>query len=210
MNIDLLIQARINSTRLPGKILKEANGKPMLWYLLESMRRVPHIREIVVLCPIGDIGKIPAPRFWTGDEHDVAERFVSYCVSHRPDGFARICGDSPLLDWRVVDNLRMMFEETDSFLISNVGGGYPPGQHVEFVDTEFFLDNKDKLDNEHVLPPLYSLAGTSYRRVGIMPPRDSPPMVLDTPDDLKRIKRILEFCDYKPWAQPWSDLQRWA
>lgn len=212
MIIDLLIQARTTSTRLPNKVLLEAGGKPMLHYLFQGMRRVSGIRNIVVLCPTDDMRRFQEIMgfAWAGDEFDVASRFVEYCEEQRPDGFARICADSPLLDWRVVDHMRMLFEETDSFLVSNVGGGVPAGQHVEFVDTEFFLANKGSLDKEHVLPPLYKLAGCSFRRCGVMPPSEHPPMVLDTPEDWKRIQKILEMADYRPWQYPWQDLQRWA
>ena len=215
MTIDLLIQARLGSTRLPRKVLAEVAGKPLIRYLIDGMKHVGGARRVVVLLPRHDNELIDAVRpddVWLGDEHDVASRFVDYLEDEKPDAFVRVCGDSPVLDWRIVAHMLALFDEVRPLLLTNVGGGFPPGQHVEICDTTYFLESADAgwIDREHVLPRLYDRTGAAKRVFGIRPPAETPSLVVDTAADLARMKRVIELADGRPWQYSWRELQQWA
>ena len=210
MNIDILIQARLNSKRFPRKVLAEVGGARLIRYLLTSMAKVTQARHVVVLVPWADKDLIEAVwpwPVWVGDEDDVASRFVEYVENNDCDGFVRVCGDSPLLDWRIVNTMIHLFRTGDRLLVSNVGGGFPHGQQCEVVRSGFFLENKDRLDREHVIPTLYHFTVPWIHR-GRGPVE--PSLVVDTPADFERIKRVIERANYQPWAHPYQELQAWA
>lgn len=213
MNIDILIQARLGSTRFPRKVLAEANGKPLIQYLLHSMALVGGIRNFVVLAPKGDhdlISAVEPDPVWVGDELDVASRFIEYVEHEKPDAFVRVCADSPLLDWLVVSHMVEIFTEADFFMLHNVGdkAGFPAGQHCEIVDSKFFLANKTALDREHVTPTLHFLP--RVRGYAVTPPSPQPGLVVDTPEDFIRIRRVIEMAGGEPWKYTWRELQQWA
>lgn len=215
MIIDIIVQARTGSTRLPGKVLMPIMGRPMIWYTLESLRRVAGRRELLLLIPDGDADLVSAcPNFAslsTGPEHDVAERFLRWVGAYPSDAFVRICGDSPVIDWRLVDQCVKIFKEGTFDLVSNVGGGYPPGQQVEVVGTAFFLANRDRLDREHVTKTFYR-TGTPGEKITVLasPASDEPSLVVDTQEDFDRLTRVIEKAKGKPWEYDWRQLQEFA
>ena len=232
MIIDIIVQARMGSKRLPGKVLMPIMGRPMIEYTLESLLRVSGKRRITVAMPGGPsvLARVVndfaardgfrAVRSVGGDEDDVASRFIDALVSvpgYLPapcagaDGFVRICGDSPVIDWRLVDRCIEVFKETKSHLVSNVGGGFPHGQQVEVIDTAFFLANKDKLNREHVTTTLYSLPNCEKHILLTAPPADGgPSLVVDTLSDFERLTKVIELADGRPWDYGWRDLQDMA
>ena len=209
MNVDILVQARLNSKRFPRKVLAEVGGVPLIRYLLTSMARATQARHVVVLVPWADKELIEAVQpwpVWVGDEDDVASRFVEYVENNDCDGFVRVCGDSPVLDWRVVNAMIHTFRQ-NHHMVSNVGCGFPHGQQCEIVHRDFFLDHRKDLDREHVLPPLYRLAWPKWHRTQ---GPEEPSLVVDTPADFERIKRVIERVNYQPWAHPYQELQALA
>lgn len=203
MKIDIVVQARTGSSRLPGKVLLPIMGRPMIRYTLESLRRCG--QNVVTAIPYDDFRlKAAVDDVYEGPLLNVAERFAGYLRERRPGGFVRICGDSPLIDWRVVNWCVAVFRETKVDILGNFDG-FPAGQHVEVVNTGFFLDNLGKADPEHVTRGLYE-AGNS-RILGIHPSCEFPPMVVDTKEDFDRIARAIDLCDGKPWAYGFREIQ---
>lgn len=214
MKIDIIVQARVTSTRLPGKVLMPIMGRPMIQYTLESLRR----------CNLPIIAAIPgSPEGYDGglgkvcskvkgvtvfnrhpDVEDVRGRFARCVRTFEPDAFVRICGDSPLIDWRVVNWCVDVFRETKVDILGNFDG-FPPGQHVEVVNTEFFLGNLQKADQEHVTKGLYEIGNS--RILGIQPSCAAPSMVVDTQEDFERVSRAIDLCDGKPWAYGFREIQ---
>ena len=203
MKIDIIVQARLDSERLPGKVLMPIMGRPMIQYTLESLRRCRG--RVTTAIPYGS----PTLRSAVGDYYvgpllNVVERFAGCLRERRPDAFVRICGDSPLIDWRVVNWCMDVFRETKPDILGNLDG-YPAGQHVEVVNTEFFLDNIKHADTEHVTKGLYDVG--NKRILGITPSCETPPMVVDTKEDFDRISEAIELCDGKPWAYGFREIQ---
>ena len=203
MKIDIVVQARTGSSRLPGKVLLPIMGRPMIRYTLESLRRCRE--NVVTVIPYDDFKmKAAVDDVYEGPLLNVAERFAGYLRERRPDGFVRICGDSPLIDWRVVNFCMNVFRETKADILGNLDG-FPSGQHAEVVNTEFFLDNLGKASAGHVTKGLYGLGNS--RVLGINPSCVAPSMAVDTQADFDRVSRGIELCDGKPWAYGFREIQ---
>jgi len=166
LNIVAIIQARMGSTRLPGKVMKKILGKPVILWDLDRVSLLKLIDEIVVAIPYGkenDVivdtikeynDKIVTTR---GSEDDVLDRYYQAAVKTDADVVVRITSDCPLIDPVVIDNVIEQFLDNDCDYCSNsLIRTYPRG-----LDTEVFLfkalekawneANKD-YEREHVTP----------------------------------------------------------
>jgi spore coat polysaccharide biosynthesis protein SpsF len=108
----VLIQARMTSTRLPGKILMEVAGRPMLAQLIARLERCRSVDEIVVATttnssddPVVELCRSRGTRVWRGPEHDVLVRFQGAAADARAEVIVRITADCPLIDPLVVDRV---------------------------------------------------------------------------------------------------------
>lgn len=110
-----IIQARMNSTRLPGKVLMDLGGKPLLRHVVDAVRQVKGIDGVIVATGPGN-GAIAAAcdtwgvecwQDWGGKESDVLGRFARVIASMTPAPYyvLRVCGDSPLFDPQSADAL---------------------------------------------------------------------------------------------------------
>ena len=189
MKAHIIIQARMGSTRLPGKVMREVRGKPLLGWLLDRLKTAEIPDRIIVAIPEcdfeGKLGHYLASRrdvdVVSGPEDDVAGRFALVLRFFPCDAFVRICADSPLLDGKIVDNA---LEDTSpgqfGFFSYDV-----PGSSVEVMDSEMFLSALDEMDaeeREHV---------TLYwkRRLSL---------VVDTEEDFQRVAGLIESFDDEP------------
>ena len=105
MDIVAIIQARMGSTRLPGKVLKDICGKPMMYYLLTRLRRVSSLKEIIVATsdkkddyPIVDFCNQMEVKVFCGSENDVLDRYYGAAQKNKAVHIMRITGDCPLID----------------------------------------------------------------------------------------------------------------
>ena len=112
MRVVALVQARMGSTRLPNKVMKEIIGKPMIQLLLERLSKSKEIDEIVIASSIdkkndtldtfvSDLGYVCS----RGSENDVLSRFYSAAKESCADVVVRITGDCPLVDSNLVDQV---------------------------------------------------------------------------------------------------------
>ena len=166
MKVVAIIQARMGSTRLPGKIMKEILGKPVILWDLDRISLSKLIDEIVVAIPYGkenDVivdtikeynDKIVITR---GSENDVLDRYYQAAVQANADVVVRITSDCPLIDPVVIDNVIEHFLDKDCDYCSNsLTRTYPRG-----LDTEVFSfkaletawnEAKKDYEREHVTP----------------------------------------------------------
>src|SRR5579859_1898597 len=112
MRIVATIEARMRSTRLPGKVLRPAAGKPLLELLIERLRRVSRIDQIVVATtdnPADDMIARLAQRLgvgcFRGSEEDVLDRVLRAAQSVAADLIVEITADCPLIDPEVVGHV---------------------------------------------------------------------------------------------------------
>ena len=195
-----IVQARMNSTRLPGKVMMEVKGKPLLGYLLERLQYF----DVVVAVPAKDkkllkylksgefysVGWFP----WDGPEDDVAGRFAAVLDVYKPDTFIRICADSPLLDPALVDAAVTLYEPPYIKIVSPVGC-------VEVCDTAIFLSSLPFLDThgrEHVTTAMKT---RNVVAVGIGKPR----LVVDYRVDFERVAAVIEKMDRPHTEYGWRE-----
>jgi len=166
LNIVAIIQARMGSTRLPGKIMKEILGKPVILWDLDRLSLSKLIDEIVVAIPYGienDVivdtikkynNKIVTTR---GSENDVLDRYYQAALQTNADVVVRITSDCPLIDPVVIDYVIEQFLDNDCDYCSNsLTRTYPRGLDVEVFSFIAFknawIEAQKDYEREHVTP----------------------------------------------------------
>lgn len=112
MNIGIIIQARMGSTRLPGKILKKFyRNDTLLEILLNTLHKVEGVKVIVATSvnPNNDeleqFLRAKSEIVFRGSENDVLDRFIRAADENKLNGIVRICSDNPFMDWHGVAEL---------------------------------------------------------------------------------------------------------
>src|SRR5260221_13418182 len=108
--VDAIIQARINSTRLPGKVLKIIEGKPLLFYVIERLKKAKKVKNIILAIPdtkendiLEKFAKENKITYFRGNENDVLSRFYFAAKQFKSKDILRVCADRPLLDPALID-----------------------------------------------------------------------------------------------------------
>lgn len=114
-----VIQARLNSTRLPRKILLPIAGKSMLQNIVERVQRAKLIDRTIVACPMNDWRTISMHCFagvsgYDGDENDVIGRLLSCAKDFQADAIIRVCADNPCVEPEEIDSLVAKLAEYES------------------------------------------------------------------------------------------------
>jgi len=167
VTLGAIVQVRLSSERLPGKVLADVGGRPMLAYLLERLERVPGLDAVIVATsdhptddPVVDFCQGRGAAWHRGSLRDVSDRFRSVLDRFGLDAFVRVSGDSPLLDPQLVSRAIGMLAAEDAEVVTNVlPRTYPPGQSVEVVRSVAYrralrLIDSDQ-DREHVTRCIY-------------------------------------------------------
>jgi len=112
LKILAIVQARMGSTRLPGKVLKKILGKTVLEHIIERLNYAEKINQIIVATstikendPIDRLARMKGISCFRGDEDDVLNRFYRAALQYKGDIVVRITGDCPLVDPFVVDKI---------------------------------------------------------------------------------------------------------
>lgn len=159
-----IIQARMTSTRLPGKVLEDLGGAPLLGRVVERALRATRINQVGVATtdrasddPVADFCREAGIRCFRGDEHDVLDRYRQAAAAFGGEVIIRLTADCPLLDPAVIDRVIEGFESADFDYASNtVKPTFPDG-----LDTEVFTrraletawrDAALPSEREHVTP----------------------------------------------------------
>lgn len=159
-----IVQARIGSTRLPGKVIADVAGRPMLLQVVERVSRSKLICKVVVATsenaaddPIAALCRKEGISCFRGSEEDVLDRYYNAAKEHLADVVVRITADCPLIDPAVIDKVVSRFLENDFDYVSNtIRYTYPDG-----LDTEVFsfsalerawAEAGKQSEREHVTP----------------------------------------------------------
>ncbi|MGB8013856.1 MAG: aminotransferase class III-fold pyridoxal phosphate-dependent enzyme [Terriglobales bacterium] len=163
-----IIQARMGSTRLPGKSLAEIEGRPMLWHVVQRVKRATLVDRVVVatsLAPADDaienMCRENDVRCYRGSENDVLDRFYGAARGEKASEVVRITADCPLIDPEVIDRVVRRFQRGDLDYASNaMVRSYPDGLDTEifsFAALERAWHEAGKAsEREHVTPYLRS------------------------------------------------------
>ncbi len=207
MKIIATIEARMTSSRLPGKVLLQAAEKPMLEHLVNRLRAVPSLDGIVLATTINktdneleEFSKKIGIGCYRGSENDVMTRVIGAAESAGADIVVEITGDCPIIDPQLVEQTIRVFNANQADYVSNGHiRSYPDG-----MDTQVFrlktlkrsaTMTDDILDHEHVTlhirnhPELFSKLNL------VAPPETHWPelgLTLDEPNDYELLKKIIE------------------
>lgn len=199
-----LIQARMSSSRFPGKVLADLGGRPMIEYMRSrvlSSRRIDKVVVVTSTDPSDDalaeaMGAMGA-EVWRGSLDDVLSRFVTAADAFGGDVIVRLTGDCPLIDPAVIDAVIGLRETTGADYCSNVAPPtFPDGLDVECF-TRAALDRagaeaRSAPEREHVTLWMRSgEAGLKLANHECIVDASALRWTVDYPDDLEVIRRIV-------------------
>lgn len=216
--VAVVVQARLNSSRLPHKALLNLCGKPLLAYTLEAMREIPAERYILACdyTSAADFAPLAEQFHYTlisGSETDVLGRFCSvvkqFETSLRPiTTIIRATGDNPFLFTEAAEASVQRFVELgepDYFTYT----GLPHGSGVEIIKAKSLLTAErltdDAYDHEHVGPALYRHTDTFICVKETAPLRWYAPHLrttVDTQDDFNRAELMMQYLQREKTAMP--------
>ena len=213
MKIVAFILARMDSDRLPGKVLLDVHGKPILQYLYDRITSASLVDDIVIttstnnkdnciekFCSINNIS------LFRGAEFDVLDRLSCAVSEYCADIGVVIYGDCPLLCPQIVDNMIENFLKNDGeydFVCNSLETTYPPGMEVE-VFSKDSIQLADKLaDTEEVREHATLFIRQNHDLFNIMnitaPKKFNYPdmeIELDTKEDFEVISEVLKHFKY--------------
>lgn len=201
----IVIQARTGSQRLPGKVLADLCGRPVLAWLLDRLAPSERAAGLLVATttlpqdePVAELCESRGVAVVRGHPTDVLARYAAAARSLEADAIVRISADCPLIDHVVADTVIAAFERSDADLVQNHREpGWPFGSATEAMTaaclfridaeakeasqrehvTTYAYDNPDRFSIEYVAPPA-ELRGPELR------------LCIDTAEDLERLREL--------------------
>lgn len=210
MNVVATIQARVGSTRLPGKVLKKINDKPMLLYQIERVRRSRLLDDIVVATStnpldnaIVELCRNNGVRCFRGSENDVLSRIASAIQEFNIDIHVELFGDCPLPDAHLIDEVigyYLKFRNTYDYVSNSIKTTYPPGQEVAVYRGSALLEADAVVSKSDPLREHCSLNITRLNDRFRICNLEAPPyyhypdiyLEVDTPEDLEFISLVID------------------
>lgn len=197
----------MTSTRLPGKVLKEVLGKPLLEYQIERLRQVRLADELIIATttndtdqPIIDLCERLEAAYYRGSGEDVLSRYYEAATQFGADVVVRVTSDCPLIDPGVMDEVISLYinnRDKYDYVSNTLERTYPRGLDTEVFSMtaleKAYKEAGEQPDREHVTHYMYrrpeefrlansrSAADYSHHR-----------WTVDTPEDFELIKRILQ------------------
>ena len=166
----IIVQARMTSTRLPGKVLMDLAGRPMLAQQLRRLKRCASVDEIVVATTVlpsddavADLAGRESVRWFRGDEQDVLSRYAGAAREAHADVVIRVTADCPLISPEVVDRVideLLAHRDACDYASNTLERTYPRGLDTEALFADV-LDRANRLATsaaarEHVTPLIYA------------------------------------------------------
>lgn len=207
MKIVAIIEARMGSSRLPGKVLLPAMGRPLLAHLTSRLKAVPSIDEIVLATTVNmaddalvDFAEKDGIKVFRGSEEDVMSRVIGAAESAQADVVVEITGDCPIIDPDLVEQTIRVFKRNNAAYCANSFiSSYPDGMDTQVMTLgalkKSFTMTDDPLDREHVsrhivnnpqlFPHVYLIAPPSLHWPGLG-------LTLDEPADYELIRTLIE------------------
>ncbi len=165
-----IVQARMGSTRLPGKVLIDIQGKPLLEHVIERLRDSRFIDQIIIATTgnegdraIIEFAQSNGLSYYVGSEDDVLDRFYQAAKKFCTDTIVRITPDDPFKDTEVIDKVIGYYLENKDKLdyVSNtIKPTYPEGLDVEVFSFEalekVWQEARKASEREHVTPYIWN------------------------------------------------------
>lgn len=207
-NFSIIVEARHNSKRLPGKVMLRVKKKPILWHLVRRLKKCKQINKIIIATSVSQMdneiekfAKNNNLMFFRGSENNVTQRVYEAAKKNKLKNIVRITGDCPLVDPNMIDHYVELFKKNKfDFLTNSHYRSYPDGMDIEIFKFDALKKAmkliKSKKDKEHTTyilrkyPKIFktfhyiSPRNTFYPTLGL---------TLDEKNDFKLIKIILEY-----------------
>jgi len=201
----VIIQARYNSTRFAGKVLKKINNKTILEILIKRLSRSKHVSNIIVACSknkkdlaIVNICKKLGINYFAGSEDDILDRFYKAAKKYKAENIVRITADCPLIDPKIVDDVISNFFSNNADYASNTNPPtFPDGFDVEvfkfIVLKETYIKARKSTDREHVTP--FIINNNKFKKFNLKNLIDysSLRLTLDEKEDFILIAKIIKY-----------------
>lgn len=206
LSIVIIVQARMGSTRLPGKVLMEVMGKPLLGYQIDRLKKVKQAALVIATTtaskddPIVRLCQKMHVPVYRGSEEDVLDRYLQAAHMHAADVVVRVTSDCPLIDPQVIDEVISFYLDhfPDYDYVSNTNvRTFPRGMDTEVFSIkaleEAALKGKRQADREHVTYYLYTHP-EQFNIGAVKRAKDDSHhrWTVDTPEDFQLIRTILE------------------
>ncbi len=200
-----VIQARMGSTRLPGKVLAPISGHPMLWHILSRLASVPSIDGMVVATselpaddPVASLCQRRGVDCFRGSEGDVLDRYYRAAQHCRADSVLRITGDCPLIDPEIVERILCVYRDGRWDYVSNtIVRTFPDGLDVEVFSFDAleraWLQATRMSEREHVTPYIWK-NGACFTQMQVTQKDNFSGLrwTVDEPEDLTAVRRIYQ------------------
>jgi spore coat polysaccharide biosynthesis protein SpsF len=204
-----IVQARMGSTRLPGKVLQDLAGEPMLARVVNRTCRAKTLQEVVIATTTNTVDdvivKLCEARGWSwfrGSEEDVLDRYYHAAKKYQADFIVRITSDCPLIDPEVIDHVVQEFLERQPE-VDYASNTWPRRTFPRGLDTEVmrmdvleraWREDRNPAWREHVTPYIYRNPDR-FRIHNVVSPVDYSAMrwTVDTQEDLAFVRKVYDY-----------------
>ena len=215
MNIIIIIQARMGATRLPGKMMKDIAGQPVIAHFFRRARLSKRARDTWLATTVSPADDILAEwaaehgvKCYRGSEHDVLDRYYQAAKLAMAEVIVRVTGDCPLIDAAIIDSVIDAFLSGEYDYVSNIHPPtFPDGLDTEVVSfaalERAWKEAKLPSEREHVMPYIWNHP-ESFKMSNVKCPRMAGSNVdadlsryrwtLDTPEDMVFLERVIRAC----------------
>ena len=200
-----IIQARMSSTRLPGKVLMPICGKPLIWHIVNRLKSCHIVSEIILASTVNPAddslvhwAETNNIKVFRDSEDDVLSRYYYASLLVDTTDILRVTADDPFKDTGIIVDVFNKYKSEDlDFAYNNKPASFPEGLDVEIFSTaalkRAFLESKDPYEREHVTqffyrhPEVFKQGNYSYVK-----DLSHLRWTIDTEDDLRMVKIVYE------------------
>lgn len=205
-NVVCITQARFGSSRLPGKVLMEAAGKPLLAHHLERLKRATLVDRVALATsenpqddPVAMLGESLGVAVFRGSENDVLSRFAGCARWLEADTVVRVTADCPLIDPTLIDRALTALAGDPAVDYVNIDTErFPRGLDAEAFRAPLLFaaeaEATDPVEREHVTPFIYRRPKRFHLGRPVVPETPVPTLrwCVDEPADMELIRRMLD------------------
>jgi spore coat polysaccharide biosynthesis protein SpsF len=214
-----IVQARMGSTRLPGKVLADLAGRTMLARVVRRASRAARVDEVVVATTarpgdepiVAECARLAVPCF-RGSERDVLDRYHQAAAACEAEVVVRLTADCPLVDPEVIDRvIAAFFAEAPDYASNVLRRTYPRGLDTEVMSRSALAracrEAKQPYQRTHVTPYIYQNP-ESFRLLAVTNGRDESAhrWTVDSPDDLEFARAVYRRMEGDAFS--WHDVLR--
>lgn len=203
-----IIEARMTSTRLPGKILYKAGGKSFLWHLIQRLKVIKEIDKIIIATTTNktddilvDFAKKNKVSYFRGSELNVKKRVLDAAKKFKVKNIVGITSDCPIIDHNLISQVISTFKFNNVDFVTNSDfRSFPDGMDVDVYKRKAleksYASTKSKFYREHVTQYLKHNK-KKFKQINIVAPSNlnwpSLGLTLDVYDDYILLKKIIEY-----------------